>query len=71
MEFSRKENWSGLPFPSLGDLPDPRIKSRSHAFQATSLPSEPPGFMIRAMKKCFSLTLYQWSKTTIAFISVL
>ena len=26
LEFSRQENWSGLPFPSLGDLPDPGIK---------------------------------------------
>ena len=43
MEFSRQEYWSGLPFPSPGDLPDPGIKSRSPALQADSLPSEPPG----------------------------
>ena len=41
--FSRKEYWSGLPFPSLGNLPDPGIKSGSPALQADSLPSEPPG----------------------------
>ena len=29
VEFSRQEYWSGLPFPSLGDLPDPGIKSES------------------------------------------
>ena len=41
--FSRQEHWSGLPFPSPGDLPDPRIKPRSPALQADALPSEPPG----------------------------
>ena len=40
---SWQEYWSGLPFPSPGDLPDPRIKPRSPALQADSLPSEPPG----------------------------
>ena len=43
MEFSRQEYWSGLPFPSPGDLPDPGIKPRCSALQADSLPSEPPG----------------------------
>ena len=38
MEFSRQEYWSGLPFPSPGDLPDPGIESSSHAWQAGSLP---------------------------------
>ena len=38
MEFSRQEYWSGLPFPSAGDLPDPGIEPRSHAWQADSLP---------------------------------
>ena len=42
MEFSRQKYWSGLPFPSLGDLPDPGIKPGSLALQADSLPSEPP-----------------------------
>ena len=42
MEFSRQEYWSGLPFPSPGDLPGPRIKPRSPALQADSLPSETP-----------------------------
>ena len=43
MGFSRQEYLSGLPFPSPGDLPDPGIESRSPAFQADALPSEPPG----------------------------
>ena len=36
MELSRQESWSGLPFPSPGDLPDPGIKPRSPALQAGS-----------------------------------
>ena len=43
MEFSRQECRSGLPFPSPGDLSDPRIEPRFPALQADSLPSEPPG----------------------------
>ena len=43
MEFSRQEYWSGLSFPSPGDLPDPGINPRSPALQAVSLPSESPG----------------------------
>ena len=43
MGFSRQEYWSGLPFPSPGDLPNPGIKSRSLALQTDALPSEPPG----------------------------
>ena len=42
MGFPRKEYWSGFPFPSPGDLPDPGIKPESPALQADSLPSEPP-----------------------------
>ena len=41
--FSRQEYWSGLPFPPLGDLPNPGIKLRSSTWQADSLLSEPPG----------------------------
>ena len=43
--FSRKEYWSGLPFQSPADLPNPGIKLRSPALQADSLPSELPGTM--------------------------
>ena len=42
MEFSRQEYWSGLPFPPSRELFDPGIKPRSPAFQADSLPTEPP-----------------------------
>jgi len=43
MEFSRQEYWSGLPFPSPGDLPDPGVEYSSPPLQAYFIPSEPPG----------------------------
>ena len=56
MAFSRQEYWSGLPFPSPGDLPYPGIEPRSPALQADALTSEPPGkcteeknFLLRKM----------------------
>ena len=42
-DFSREEHWSGWPFPSPGDLPNPGIEPGSPALQADSLPSETPG----------------------------
>ena len=49
MGFSRQECWSGLPFPSPGDLPNPGIEPGSPALQADALPSEPP--MTRTCQK--------------------
>ena len=43
MEFSRSDYWSGQPFPSPGDLPNPGLKPKSPALQADSLPAEPQG----------------------------
>ena len=43
MGFSRQEYWSGLPFPSPGDLPDPGIEPGSPALEADALTFEPPG----------------------------
>ena len=43
MEFYKQEYWSGLPFPTPGDLPDPGIEPRSPALQADSLPFELQG----------------------------
>ena len=40
--FSRQEQWSGLPCPPPGDLPNPGIKPNSPTLQADSLPTEPP-----------------------------
>ena len=42
MGFSSQEYWSGLPFPSPGDLPDLEVEPWIR-LQAYSLPSEPPG----------------------------
>ena len=55
MGFSRQEYWSGLPFPSSGDLPNPGIKPRSPALQADALTSEPPG---KPLKSFMALTKY-------------
>ena len=43
MQLFKQEYWSGLPFPSSGDFPDPGIEPRSPALQADSLLSKPPG----------------------------
>ena len=43
MEFPKQEYWSGLPFPSPGDLPNQGIKPGCPALQADTLPSKPPG----------------------------
>ena len=43
MGFPRQEYWSGLPFPSPGDLPDPGIEPWYPSLQADCLTSEPPG----------------------------
>ena len=46
MGFSRQECWSGLPFPSPGDVPDPGIEPGSPTLRADALPSEPPGKLL-------------------------
>ena len=46
MGFSRQEYCSGLPFPSPGDLPDPRIEPGSPALQVDSILSEPGGKLL-------------------------
>ena len=43
MGFSRQDYWSGLPFSSPGDIPNPGIEPGSPALQANTLPSEPQG----------------------------
>ena len=56
MEFSKQEFWSGLPFPSPGDLPDTGTESRSPVLQADSLPTESPGnpSFVKFSKHCIS-----------------
>ena len=58
MEFSRPEYWSGQPFPSPGDLPNPGIEPRSPALQADSLLAEPQGKSENT--EVNSLLLLQW-----------
>ena len=62
MGFSRQEHWSGLPFPSPGDVPDPGIEPGSPALQAESLPSElpknPKHFIVN-MKYIYTPTIYK------------
>ena len=58
MGFSRQECWSGLPFPSPGDLPDPGIKPGSPALQADALPSEPPGKPSNLLKYLSNTSLF-------------
>ena len=43
MEFFRQEDWSEVPFPSLGNLLNPGIEPRASTMQVDSLPSELPG----------------------------
>ena len=58
MGFPRQEYWSGLPFPSSGDLLDPGIEPMSPALQADSLPTElwgkPRTLLLLAMLLRFS-----------------
>ena len=58
MEFSRPEYWSGWPFPSSGDLPNPGIEPRSPTSRADSLPAEPQGKPKNT--RVDSLALLQW-----------
>ena len=55
MGFSRQAYWSGLPFPSPGDLPNPGIEPRSPVLQADTLSSEPPGKSKNTGVGCHSL----------------
>ena len=60
MGFSRQGYWSGLPFPSPGDLPDPGIELGSLALQADASTSEPPGkplFQVKLLNDEYEYTL--------------
>ena len=83
MGFSRQECWSGLPFPSPGDLPNPGIEPRSPTLQADALPSEPPGKPIISIDKPSNMSLitfetflvlesyYQHIKEVVGFFYIL
>ena len=67
MGFSRQEYWSGLPFPSPGDLHNSGIERRSPTFQADALTSEPPG------KRYLSVVLIQislilWVRMRVSYV---
>ena len=62
MGSSRQEYWSGLPFPSPGDLPHPGIEPRPPALQAESVPSEPSGK--QAFQGCSSVS--QFSRSVVS-----
>ena len=49
MEFSRQEYWSGLPFPSLGNLPHPGIETVSPVLAGRFLTTEPLGVRCESM----------------------
>ena len=65
MGFSRQEHWSGLPFPSPKDLPDPGIEPRSPALQADALPPEPPGKSSDVAKQPVSWTSAKGIRTVV------
>ena len=65
MGFSRQEFWSGLPFPSPGDLPDPGIKPGSPALEADALTSEPPGKITVNLRFSNYFNVYWWYRLLI------
>ena len=56
--FSRQEYWSGFPFPSPEDLPDPGVEPRSPALQADCLPSEPPEKSLTIQRQNQTLSIH-------------
>ena len=55
MRFSRQEYWSGLPFPSPGDLPNPGIEPGSPALESDALTSEPKYFRILQYREIIAI----------------
>ena len=71
MGFSRQAYWSGLPFLSPGDLPDPETEPGSPTLQADFLPSEPPGklpTMWTSVSKVIPLLFNTLSRLVIPFL---
>ena len=56
MGFSRQEYWSGLPFPSPGDLPDPGMEPRSPALAARFVTTEPPEDPLLSFHSLYNLS---------------
>ena len=57
MDFSRQEYWSGLPFLSAGDLPDPGVKPVSPALAGRFFTTEPPGKPLALSKSSDNCTI--------------
>ena len=74
MGFSRQEYWSGLPFPSPGDLPNSGIEPRSPALGADALTSELPGKFERIIRHGFwflkACVLYEIVNNITSFIMI-
>ena len=70
MGFSRQEYWSGLSFPSPGDLPDPRIGQASLHWQAGSLPPVPPGVVPQIERTAFGKCLGCFQSSVIIHVYV-
>ena len=58
MGFPRQEYWSGLPFPSPGDLPNPGLEPESSALQVDSLPCPLPSSIIMYTQHNYVETMY-------------
>ena len=67
MEFSGQEYWSGLPFPSPGDLPDPGIEAKCPALQEDSLPSETPINFTMGSRN--SNSLFSWAPKSLQIMT--
>ena len=73
MGFSRQEDWSGLSFPSPGDLSDPGIEPGSPTLQADALPSGPPVTSRLLIERCdqsAQLTVSTEGAITVAIIGI-
>ena len=68
MGFSRQEYWSGLPFPSPGDLPDPGIEPGFPSLEADALTSEPPGKPYRINRLGSNETIINLNSLQLNFI---
>ena len=66
MGFSRQKYWSGLPFPSPGDLPNAGIKPASSELQVDSFTTEPPGKPLGKDTGSFNIILASLVNGTIA-----
>ena len=65
LKTSRQEYWSGLPFPSPEDLPDPGIEPRSPTLQADALTSAPPGKPLLEVPSTREIRLWSFEESMV------